>query len=113
MRHIANCLALWLIKYRGFLAVTGLILAFFSIERSRHLEFSTSIDSMFDQSDPALAPYHRMARTFGASEVVLAAYDDPKLFTISGIQRLRDLRQLGWTNIGAPTQTLSPRHTYM
>ena len=91
MRHIANCLALWLIKYRGFLAVTGLILAFFSIERSRHLEFSTSIDSMFDQSDPALAPYHRMARTFGASEVVLAAYDDPKLFTISGIQRLRDL----------------------
>ena len=91
MRHFADRLALWLIKHRGFLAVIGLILATFSIERSRHLEFSKSIDSMFDQSDPALAPYHRMQRILGASEVVLAAYHDPNLFTTSGIKRLRAL----------------------
>jgi predicted RND superfamily exporter protein len=55
------------------------------------LEFVKSIDTMFDRADPALVPYRRMARAFGSSEVVLAAYDDPDLFTAAGIDRLRSL----------------------
>ena len=48
---------------------------------------------MFDSSDPALLPYARMARAFGSSEVVLAAYESPELFTLPGIAQLRALTQ--------------------
>jgi len=81
----------WLIDRRGSLALAAVILMGVSIERSQHLRFSRSIDSMFDRTDPALAPYERMTRTFGSNEVVLAAYDDPELFTPAGISRLRGL----------------------
>jgi len=85
--------AAWLIDHRVVLALVALVLAVVSVERSRHLEFIRSIDTMFDRSDPALAPYRRLARTFGASEVVLAAYDAPDLFTAPGIERLRLLTE--------------------
>lgn len=80
-----------LVARRGLFAVVAVLLTIAAVERSRHLEFSRSIDTMFDRSDPALAPYERMTRTFGSNEVVLAAYDDPELFTPTGIARLRDL----------------------
>jgi hypothetical protein len=85
--------AAWLIDHRVVLALVALVLGVVSVERSRHLEFFRSIDTMFDRSDPALAPYRRLARTFGASEVVLAAYDAPDLFTAPGIERLRLLTE--------------------
>jgi predicted RND superfamily exporter protein len=81
----------WLILHRTRLAAVALILTAVSVERSQHLQFSRSIDTMFDRSDPALAPYERMTRAFGSNEVVLAAYDDPELFTPAGIARLRGL----------------------
>ena len=87
----ADRIAGGLIAHRGILALVALVLAVVSVERSRRLEFSRSIDTMFDRSDPALAPYARMTRTFGSNEVVLAAYDDPDLFTAAGISRLRSL----------------------
>ncbi len=91
MRRIADRVASWLVSYRGLLAVAAVALAVVSVERSRGLEFVKSIDTMFDRADPALVPYRRMARAFGSSEVVLAAYDDPDLFTAAGIDRLRSL----------------------
>ena len=74
---VADRIAAWLIAWRLPLAVAAVALAAVSVERSRHLEFSRSIDAMFDRTDPALVPYRRIARTFRSSEVVLAAYDDP------------------------------------
>lgn len=91
MRRIADRVASWLVSHRGLLAVAAVALAVVSVERSRGLEFVKSIDTMFDRSDPALVPYRRMARAFGSSEVVLAAYDDPDLLTDTGIDRLRSL----------------------
>lgn len=91
MRRIADRVASWLVSHRGLLAVAAVALAVVSVERSRGLEFMKSIDTMFDRSDPALVPYRRMARAFGSSEVVLAAYDDPDLLTATGIDRLRSL----------------------
>jgi uncharacterized protein len=85
--HVAG----WLVARRLPLAILAMVLAALGVERSQHLEFSRSIDAMFDRSDPALAPYARMTRTFGSSEVVLAAYDDPQLFTAAGIARLTAL----------------------
>lgn len=91
MRRVADRVAGWLVARRGILAVAGVALAAVGVDRSRHLEFSRSIEAMFDRSDPALVPYARMTRTFGGSEVVLAAYGDRALFTAAGIGRLRTL----------------------
>ncbi len=82
-----------LIAWRGLLALVAVAIAVVSVERSGQLQFSRSIDTMFDRSDPSLAPYARMTRTFGSNEVVLAAYDDPDLFTSAGIARLRGLAE--------------------
>jgi len=71
------------------LAVIAALLTGFGVWQSQRLEFSKSIDAMFDRSDPALVPYARMTRTFGSNEAVLAAYDDAELFTAAGIRRLR------------------------
>lgn len=87
----ADRIASWLIRSRGWLAVAAVILVVASVERSRHLEFSRSIEAMFDRTDPAIEPYARMTRTFDGSEVVLAAYDDPQLFTPEGLARLGEL----------------------
>ncbi len=91
MRRVADLVALWLVSHRGLLALVGIAVAVVSVERSRQLEFVKSIDTMFDRADPALVPYRRLARAFGSSEIVLAAYDDPDLFTSFGIDRLRRL----------------------
>jgi len=80
-----------LIRWRVPLAVVAVVVCATAVDRSRHLRFSRSVDAMFDRSDPALVPYRRIARTFGSNEVVLAAYDDPQLFTAEGIARLRAL----------------------
>ena len=91
MRPVSDRVASWLVAHRNMLAAVAVVLAIVSVERSRKLEFVRSIDTMFDRTDPALVPYRRMARAFGSSEVVLAAYDDPDLFTPAGIDRLREL----------------------
>lgn len=88
---LAAAVAAWMVRFRLALAVIAVCVVAFSVERARHLEFSRSIDAMFDRSDPALVPYRRMTRTFGGAEVVLAVYDDPELFTPAGISRLAEL----------------------
>ena len=85
----ADRIARWLVTHRGSLALVAVVLAAVSVGLSRRLEFSRSIDAMFDRSDPALVPFHRLVRTFGSNEAVLAAYDDPELLTRDGIARLR------------------------
>jgi|694.fasta_scaffold03597_16 hypothetical protein len=90
-RPFARRASAWLLRWRVPLAAVALLLCVAAVERSRHLQFSRSVDAMFDRSDPALVPYRRLARAFGSNEVVLAAYDDPQLFTAQGIARLRDL----------------------
>lgn len=84
-------LATFLVVRRLPLAVLAAALTVFGVWQARRLEFSKSIDAMFDRSDPALVPYARMTRAFGSNEAVLAAYDDPELFTTAGIRRLRAL----------------------
>lgn len=91
MRPVCDRVANWLISHRNLLALAAVALAIVSVDRSRQLEFARSIDTMFDRSDPALVPYRRLGRAFGSSEVVLAAYDAPDLFTPAGIARLERL----------------------
>lgn len=93
MPAIEHRVANWLVRRRVQLAIVAAALTIVSVAESRRLEFVRSIDTMFDRTDPALVPYRRMARMFGASEVVLAAYDDPDLFSSAGIERLRMLTE--------------------
>jgi len=91
MLPAADSIAAWLVDRRRVLAGVAVLVAILSVYESRRLEFVRSIDTMFDRTDPALVPYRRMLRAFGSSEVVLAAYEDPELFTPAGISRLRAL----------------------
>jgi predicted RND superfamily exporter protein len=91
MRRAADRSADFLVQHRGLLAAVAVALAAVSVLESRQLRFSRSIETMFDRADPALVPYRRMGRVFGSSEVVLAAYEDPALFSTAGIGRLRSL----------------------
>ena len=91
MSTVENRVASWLVRNRMLLAVLAVVMTIVSVAESRRLEFVRSIDTMFDRTDPALVPYRRMIRAFGSSEVVLAAYDDPELFSTAGIERLRTL----------------------
>jgi len=91
MLTAADRIATWLVRHRTALAVVAVALAAVSVLQSRRLEFARSIETMFDRTDPALVPYRRMGRAFGSSEVVLAAYEDPRLFSPEGIARLRSL----------------------
>jgi predicted RND superfamily exporter protein len=53
---IARRIAVFLVRHRMRLALAAAVIAVVSVERARHLEFSRSIDTMFDRSDPALPP---------------------------------------------------------
>ena len=91
MQAVPDRVASWLVRHRTTLACLAVVVTILSVAESRRLEFVRSIDTMFDRADPALVPYRRMIRAFGSSEVVLAAYDDPELFSTAGIERLRTL----------------------
>ena len=91
MHPVCDRVASWLIAHRNLMAVVAVVLSIVSVDRSRHLEFVRSIDTMFDRTDPSLVPYRRLARAFGSNEVVLAAYDSPDLLTPGGIAFLRSL----------------------
>lgn len=84
----ARLLAGWLVRWRLLLAIVAGLLTVAAVDQARRLEFSQSIETMFDRTDPALPPYHRLARTFGSSELVLAVYDDAELFSPAGVARL-------------------------
>lgn len=73
------------------LLLTGLLLAALCYLPSRQLKFDQSIENMFAPDDPLLIPFHRLNRTFGANEVVLASYRDDRLLTADGFRRLRQL----------------------
>ncbi|MBL9163389.1 MAG: MMPL family transporter [Planctomycetaceae bacterium] len=82
-----------MIRYRywmlGFAAVLWVAAAF----TGRGLRLDRSIESMFAPRDPILVPYHRMQRTFGEYEVVLAMYADDKLATDAGVARVKEVQE--------------------
>ena len=88
-QRIVDRLIAWRFALLG-LAFVAAGVAFFP---ARQLEFDRSIDSMFAADDPLIGPYHRLQRTFGGNEVVLAVYADPELFNTdaTGIRRVAEV----------------------
>jgi uncharacterized protein len=80
-----------LIAWRLPLLVIGLALGAASFLPARRLQFDRSIENMFAEDDPLLAPYRRLKRTFGGNEIALAAYADPDLLSEEGMARLDEL----------------------
>ena len=91
LTRLPSWLSRLLVKHRLTFLLLGIALGLVSVEQSRHLEYSQSIDEMFNRSDSALPPFHRLGRTFGASSVVLAVYNEPDLFQPRGFTRLDEL----------------------
>ncbi|MEX0937073.1 MAG: MMPL family transporter [Pirellulales bacterium] len=79
------------IRGRWWLLAIGVVVAALSLLPAQHLAFDRSIENMFAPSDPLLVSYRRLQRTFGGNELVLAAYEDPRLLTPQGIERLAKL----------------------
>ncbi len=62
---VASRLSAFLIDQRLGFAILAVVITVGAVLLSKRLEFSRSIDAMFDRSDPALVPYARMTRTLG------------------------------------------------
>ncbi|MHB8901427.1 MAG: efflux RND transporter permease subunit [Thermoguttaceae bacterium] len=95
MSPLSQRIADRLISWRFVLLGIAVVAAAAAFVPSRQLEFDRSIDSMFATDDPLIGPYHRLKRTFGGNEVVLAVYEDPGLFApdASGIRRVAQVRR--------------------
>lgn len=93
MHVTADKVARFLVSARWALLAIAALLALSSLAPLKKVEFDRSIENMFAESDPLLAPYRRLTRTFGGNEVILAVYHDENLLAAdgSGIRRLRDL----------------------
>jgi predicted RND superfamily exporter protein len=92
-QHITRAVVDWLIAWRWSLLLVGLATGAIAFWPAQKLQFDQSIENMFAPSDPLLEPYRKLTRTFGGNEVVLAAYVDPELLTLAGIERLEKLTQ--------------------
>ncbi len=84
-----------LISWRWPLLGIALIAAATAYLPSRNVTFDRSVENLFADDDPLLAPYHQLKRTFGGNEVVMVVYLDPDLLTpdMSGIRRLTKLAE--------------------
>ncbi len=51
--------------------------------------FEQSIEGFFPDDHPALVAYRKATALFGEDHFVFAAYDDPKLWTVEGMNRVR------------------------
>ncbi|MCC6494021.1 MAG: MMPL family transporter [Pirellulales bacterium] len=81
------------IRYRHLMLLAAIVVGVAGWGLGRDLHLDRSIENMFAPDDPILVPYHRLQRTFGRHEVVLAMYADDQLVTQSGVERIRALTQ--------------------
>ncbi len=77
-------------QWRLYLLILAIALGGASYILGSKLQFETSIEGMFAAGNQQLEDYHRLKQIFGGTELVLAVYNDPKLFTPQGIKRLEE-----------------------
>lgn len=111
MSHpVSHVLVAWWIRFRWVFLLLGVLACGLLWETSRQLSFDRSIENMFAEDDPLLVPFRQMKRTFGGTEVAVAAYVDPNLMTPEGFERLDELTKKlaqvpGVENVLSPTTT--------
>jgi predicted RND superfamily exporter protein len=76
-------------RYLAFAAVV-LALAVL-LTWGKRVTYEQSIQSFFADDDPDMATYQAAARTFGDDNVIFLVYDDPRLISPEGLDRVADL----------------------
>lgn len=72
-----------------FLLVAALTAALGLFGRS--VSYEQSITSLFNPGDPDILAYKAAGDRFGSDNFVFVAFDDPDLFTVAGMSRVREL----------------------
>jgi uncharacterized protein len=85
----------FLIRARWRLLALAAVLGALAWVPSRQVAFDRSLENMFAESDPLLAPYRKLKRLFGGNELALLVYRDENLFDRdgAGIRRLARISQ--------------------
>lgn len=80
-------------RWRVFLLLVSVILVALAIEPALRLHFDRNIESMFPPGDERLEQYQQSKELFGGLEACVVAYADPKLFTLAGLERVKQLAE--------------------
>ena len=82
-----------LIKWRVVLLILGALLGGVAAYYGTQLDLDRSIEHMFADDDPILAPYQKLQKNFGENELVIAIYSDPELKTEAGKEKIKQLAE--------------------
>lgn len=80
-----------LLKARYLVFAVVMVLLVGLIVAGKRVSYEQSIKSFFAEDDPVMTVYQKAARSFGDDNFVFVAYDDPDLFTRSGMDRVAEL----------------------
>jgi predicted RND superfamily exporter protein len=58
---------------------------------NRHVRYDQSLTSFFPDGDPDVVAYQKASATFGNDNIVFVTYEDPKLLTPAGMDRVAEL----------------------
>jgi uncharacterized protein len=93
MATLSERLITVLVNWRWLLLGLAIALAAAAYLPSRQVEFDRSIENMFAEDDPLLAPYRKLKRVFGGNEVAMVVYRDEHLLDPGG-KGIRDLAEV-------------------
>lgn len=80
-----------LFRFRYVVGLTVLLLMIASWIFVPPVEFDQRIEGFFPEDHPALLSYERSKTAFGGNQVIFVAYDDPGLWSLAGMDRVRTL----------------------
>ena len=86
-----------LIKWRVVLLILGALSGGVAAYYGMQLDLDRSIEHMFADDDPILAPYQKLQKNFGENELVIAIYSDSELKTEAGKERIKRLAEQATT----------------
>lgn len=95
MAHVTEALIRFFLRWRWPLLTLALVLAGLAFLPAQRVTFDRSLENMFAENDPLLAPFRKLKRVFGGNEVVMFVYRDPHLLRTDGegIRRLAEVAQ--------------------
>jgi predicted RND superfamily exporter protein len=86
-------LADWLLRWRKWLFVAGLLVTVPALGPAGSLKLDEAIESFYAPGDPDLVAWTRSKETFGGDEFVMVAYEQPDLLTAANLESLRQFAQ--------------------
>ena len=82
-------LATGVIRFRWFILIGMSLLTAFMVSQFRYLQFDTSTESFFHESDPTLVAYNEFRDQFGRDEMLLIMVQSKDLFKPEFLNKLK------------------------